>query len=294
MRILLLGNSGQVGWEAQRTLASLGEVISADYPQVDFTRPRQVADFVAEVRPDVIYNAVAYTAVDKAENDTARVRLINATSVGVLAESAARLGAALIHYSTDYVYDGLKGSPYLETDETHPLNLYGQTKLEGDLAIQQVDCAYLILRTTWVYSMRTDRDSFVHKVLGWAAGRSSLRVVDDQVSSPTWARMLAEISALALARAGGIPISEWLRERRGVYNLAGGGSTSRLEWAKEILALRPPDHAVEVLPAKSSEFPTPALRPLTSVLDCARFTEVFGLQLPPWQAALKLAMAVEK
>lgn len=287
MHILILGCTGQVGWEAQRALATLGEVTALDYPDVDFTRPEQVSRLVDELHPQIIYNAVAYTAVDKAESEADRVRLINAVSVGVLAEAAQRLGAVLVHFSTDYVFDGRKGSAYVETDTPNPLNVYGQTKLEGEQAIQQIDCAYLILRTAWVYSNR--RDSFVAKVQQWAKDRSTLRVVSDQVSNPTWARSLAEITGQLLA-CGGNDLTAWAKERRGVYHLAGDGSASRQEWAQAILANQPPDHPVEVLPAASSEFPTPAERPLYSVLDCSRFAHTFNLRLPVWQKALKLAM----
>lgn len=289
MRILVLGNTGQVGWEAQRALSTLGEVTGLDYPQVDFTRPEQLSRQVMELRPQVIYNAVAYTAVDQAESEPERVRVINAASAGVLAQAAARLGAVLVHFSTDYVFDGAKGSPYLETDPANPLNVYGLTKLEGEQMIQQVDCAHLILRTAWVYSMRGD--SFVNKVLRWAKDRTSLRVVSDQVSNPTWARMLAEITAQALAMGQG-NLVDFIRERQGVYHLAGDGAASRMEWAQEILRLRPfDDHAVEVLPASSDEFPSPANRPLVSQLDCDLFTRTFGLRLPEWKTALKLALA---
>lgn len=287
MRILILGCTGQVGWEAQRSLATLGEVVALDFPDVDFTRPEQVKSLVDEVRPNVIYNAVAYTAVDKAESEVERVRLINATSVGVLAEAAARLGAVLLHFSTDYVFDGTKGRAYIETDAPNPLNVYGQTKLEGEQAVQQVDCAYLILRTAWVYSMR--RDSFIAKVQQWAKDRSTLRVVADQVSNPTWSRALAEITAQLIAR-GGDNLTDWVKEHRGVYHLAGDGCASRWDWARAILQNQPLDHPVEVVPAASSEFPSPANRPLYSALDCGLFTRTFHLQLPPWEKALQLTM----
>ena len=289
MRILILGCTGQVGWEAQRSLSTLGEVIALDYPDVDFTRPEQVKNLVDEVRPQVIYNAVAYTAVDKAESEVERVRLINATSVGVLAEAAARLGAALIHFSTDYVFDGTKGRAYVETDAPNPLNAYGLTKLEGEQEVQQVDCAYLILRTAWVYSMR--RDSFIAKVQQWAKDRSTLRVVADQVSNPTWSRSLADITGQLIAR-GGDDLTGWIKEHRGVYHLAGDGCASRWDWAQAILNNQPLDHPVEVVPAASSEFPSPADRPLYSALDCGLFSRTFHLQLPHWEKALQLAMQV--
>jgi len=289
MRILILGCTGQVGWEAQRSLATLGDVTALDYPDVDFTKPETLNRLLDEIRPQVIYNAVAYTAVDKAESEIDRVRLINATSVGVLAEAAARMGSVLVHFSTDYVFDGKKGSPYVETDATNPLNAYGQTKLEGEQIIQQVDCAYLILRTAWVYSNR--RDSFVAKVQEWAKDRSTLRVVSDQVSNPTWARSLAEITGQLIAR-GGDDLTSWVKERRGVYHLAGDGCASRWDWAQAILKNQPPDHPVEILPTVSTEFPTPAERPLYSALDCSLFSRTFNMRLPHWEKALQLAMQV--
>jgi len=288
MKILLLGRYGQVGWEARRVLSTLGEVAALDYPEVDFTQPSQLQKLVAEMKPAVIYNAAAYTAVDRAETEVERARLINATAVGVLAESAAKAGAVLVHFSTDYVFDGEKGSAYQETDAPNPLSVYGQTKLEGELAVQQVDCAYLIFRTAWVYSRR--RDSFVAKVLQWARERSVIRVVEDQVSNPTWARSLAEITGQVLAK-GGDQVLEWVSERRGVYHLAGSGIASRLAWARAILSSRPQtEPPVEIRPALTSDFPTPARRPLYSALDSSLFTRTFGLQLPPWELALQLAM----
>ncbi len=288
MRILLLGNTGQVGWEAERALAPLGEVMAYDFPQVDFSHPGQVSRLVLDLKPDVIYNAVAYTAVDKAESEPEKARVINAATPRALAEAAKRLGSVLVHFSTDYVFDGKKGSAYVESDPTGPLSVYGATKLEGDLAIQQVDCPYLIFRTTWVYSMR--KDSFVSKVLQWAKGRSSIKVVSDQVSGPTWARMLAEVTAQTLAR-GGPEVAEYVNARRGVYHLAGDGYASRMEWAQAILHNRGNEEPkVEVVPAATSEFPSPAERPLFSVLDCTKFVSTFGLRLPPWEKALALAM----
>ncbi len=291
MRILLLGNTGQLGWETERTLACLGEVTALDYPDVDFAHPESLRALVRQVKPHVIYNAVAYTAVDRAEAEIDKARLINAVAPGILAEEARKISAALVHVSTDYVFDGSKGSPYVEEDPTHPLNAYGQTKLEGEQAVMQAGDAVVVLRTAWVYSTR--RDSFVTKVLQWSRKQTTLKVVDDQVSNPTWARALAEASALLLAR-GGADTAAYLGERRGVYHLAGGGSASRYEWARAILASDPKAEeqvVKELLPAKSADFPTPAVRPLVSVLNCERFARTFDLQLPPWQAALRQAMA---
>jgi len=289
-KILLFARGGQLGWELQRALAPLGEVVALDYPQVDFSKPEELRLVVREARPDLIINPAAYTAVDRAETESELAYRVNAQAPAVLAEEALRLRVPLVHFSTDYVFDGTKGSPYLETDETAPLNVYGRSKLAGDRAVISVGGAHIILRTSWVYSMR--QGGFVTKVLQWARQQEVLRVVDDQISGPTSARMLAELSALLLAGVGTDPFG-WLAERAGVYHCAGEGACSRYAWAQEILKLdpRPEEQIVrELLPASSDEFPTPAARPLVSVLDCAKLERVFGLRLPPWQVGLKLAM----
>ena len=290
MRILLLGNTGQLGYEAERALSCLGDVTALDYPVLDFAHPETLPALVEQAAPDIIYNAVAYTAVDKAESEPEKARLINAVAPGVLAEAARRRGAVLVHISSDYVFDGAKSAPYVEEDATHPLNLYGQTKLDGDLAVQQAGGAYFIFRPAWVFSSR--RDSFLTKVLQWARKNATLQVVDDQVSNPTWARALAEISALVLAR-GGEDLFSWASSRSGVYHLAGDGSASRYEWARTILACDPnPEEQVvkELIPVKSDAFPTPALRPLANALNCDKFQRTFNLRLPPWQSAVKWAL----
>lgn len=286
MRILLLGKNGQLGWEAQRALAPLGEVIALDYPEIDLTRTETLEDLVTGARPQIVFNATAYTLVDKAETEGEANHLINAVAPGVLASAARKAGAAFIHFSTDYVFDGSKDGVYTEEDLPNPLNAYGRSKLEGEQAVARSGGAYLILRTSWVYSTR--RDSFVSKVLEWASKNPNLRIVDDQVSGPTWARALAETAALALARAGVDPYA-WIEERAGLYHLSGRGWCSRLEWAEEILRL---DGQVRTIaPAKTAEFPAPARRPLHTPLDCTRFERTFGLRLPDWRLALKLAMA---
>jgi len=290
LRIMVIGRTGQLGWELQRTLAPLGEVVTYDYPEVDLAKPASLPGLVRAVNPQVIVNAAAYTNVDKAESEAELARQINAVAPGVLAEEAKRLGAAFIHYSTDYVFDGRKGLPYVESDAPHPLNVYGQTKLEGEQAVQAAGGAYLILRTSWVYSLR--QGGFVTKVLQWAREQETLRMVDDQISSPTWARMLAEATALALAQGRDDPV-DYIHEKAGLYHLAGSGACSRYEWAQAILELDPKksEHKVrQLLPAKSSQFPTPAERPLVSVLDCGKFEQVFGLRLPIWEVGLALTM----
>jgi dTDP-4-dehydrorhamnose reductase len=349
MKILLFGNSGQLGWELQRTLPPLGELQAVDYPQIDLSQPESVRprlrEFCSRRGGDrhgdrelrVIVNATGYTAVDKAESEKNIAYAVNALAPGVMAEEARRGGAILIHFSTDYVFDGKKGSPYLETDPTHPLNEYGRGKLAGEEAVMAATSpggTALILRTSWVYSLR--RDSFVAKVLSWsrkstalgqgtalgqstalgkdtdlgkstelgqgtALGKSTelgkkqvLRLVSDQVSGPTWARMLAEITTqvLAMATAQAQPF-EWLGERSGIYHLAGSGYASRLEWGTAILRYDPqPETRItrEILPALTADFPSPAERPTFSALNCDRFTRIFGLRLPDWKPTLKLAM----
>lgn len=284
MRILLFGKYGQLGWELHRSLLTLGDLTVLDYPEVDFNQPQSLPEFVRAAKPDVIINAVAYTNVDKAESEPDIARRINADAVGEIAREAKKQGALLIHYSTDYVFDGAKGSPYVETDATNPLNVYGKTKLAGEEAAALAD-QYLTFRTSWVYSNRTG--GFVNKVLEWAKTKSELRIVDDQIGSPTWARTLAEAAAQLLARHTIDP--RWLESRLGLYHLAGAGSVSRYEWVKEILRLVGREDIV-VTPAKTEEFPTPAVRPLFSGLECGKGKEKLTLPLPDWNHNLALCL----
>ncbi len=291
MRILLLGNRGQLGWELKRSLAPLGEVKGLDQPEIDLADAAALRRALQAERPEVVINAAAYTAVDQAEAEAEAAGRVNTQAPGVMAEEARRLGAALIHYSTDYVFDGAAGRPYTEADAPRPLNAYGRTKLEGELAVQAAGGAHLILRTSWVYSLR--RRSFPTQVLNWARTQETVRVAADQVGSPTWCRMLAEATAALLARAAPDPV-DWIGERSGVYHLAGRGSASRLAWAEAVLRLDPRREeqvARRVLPARSEDFLLPALRPAFSALDCARFHHTFGFELPPWEEALALALA---
>lgn len=290
MKILLFGKIGQLGWELRRSLPTLGEVVCFDFPEVDFTHPETLNPLVSEVHPDVIVNAAAYTAVDRAEEQPEIARLVNSTAPGELAEAAHKLKIPLIHYSTDYVFDGRKGSTYQETDLPHPLNVYGQSKLEGEQAVAQVGGAHLILRASWVYSLR--QGGFVIKVLEWARQKPVMNVVTDQVGSPTWARFLAEVTSQILA-GGRDDLNGWLGERKGLYHLAGDGAASRFDWALAILKNDPhkSEQIVhEIKPAYTAEFPTLAPRPAFSALDCSKFQQTFGLSLPPWQLALELAL----
>ena len=291
MRIVLFGKNGQLGWEFERILPILGEVVALGRNEVDVSDLQNVKDTLKELKPNVVINASAYTEVDLAETDVERAMKINALAPAVMAEAARKNGAVFIHYSTDYVFDGTNNVPYTELDPTNPLNTYGKSKLAGEGNIRQVGEAYLILRTSWVYSLRGN--SFVNKVLGWARRHEALKIVNDQISNPTWARMLAGITSLLLSQ-NNTNLLEIVREKRGAYHVAGSGYTSRYEWAKQILANDPnlSEQVVRNLrPARSEDFPTSALRPLFSALDCTRFEDTFGLKLPNWNGALKLAMA---
>jgi dTDP-4-dehydrorhamnose reductase len=288
MRILIFGKNGQLGWETQRTLACLGDVTALDYPNVDFTRPNTIRNAIVETSPNVIVNAAAYTNVDQAELEADLCTQINSLAPGKIAETAAEVGAFFIHISTDYVFDGEKGSPYFETDLPNPLSVYAKSKLDGEQRVQAIDHAHIILRTSWMYSMRSP--SFLTKVLEWAKTNSNLKIVSDQISNPTNARMLAEIIALMLAKGAKSPI-DYFKDKSGIYHLGGSGYTSRYDWAKKILDLAGTENGViakEVIPALTKDFPTPATRPLFSALNCEKFENTFHLRLPPWQNSLQL------
>lgn len=290
MRILLLGNTGQLGWELERTLTPLGELNACDYPAIDLADIGLLRQLIRDCQPDLLINAAAYTAVDRAESEPDLAEAVNSIAPAVMAEEALSVGSAFIHFSTDYVFDGLKGSPYLESDLPNPLSVYGRTKLGGEQAVQQIGGAYLVLRTSWVYSMRGD--SFVNKVLRWARGKPPLKLVTDQVSGPTWARMLAEVTSQLIC-LGREDLKAWFSQHHGLYHLAGSGYCSRLEWGRQVMKLDPyreQQTVSEAQPAKTPEFPTPARRPLFSALNCDHFINTFGLRLPDWQDALKLAM----
>ena len=272
-----------MGWELNRTLLTLGELTALDYPEIDMADPDQIRRVVRESEPNLIVNATAYTNVDKAESEPDLAMAINGTGPGVLAEEARRLNAALIHYSTDYVFDGTKGEPYTEEDEPNPINVYGETKLAGEKAVQDVVDAYLIFRTSWVYSLR--RPCFVTKVLEWAREHETLRIVDDQISSPTWSRTLAEATAQIVAQGQDDPVG-YIRSKSGVYHLAGGGSCNRYEWAKAILEMDPKKEEQvvrEVIPAKSEDFPTAAVRPLNTELNCDYIQILLNIFIPNWK-----------
>jgi dTDP-4-dehydrorhamnose reductase len=287
MRILLIGRNGQLGWELRRCLAPLGALTAVDYPDIDLEQPESACALIRRVKPDVIINAAAYTDVDGAETEQERAWKINALAPGALAEEAGSLRSFLIHYSTDYVFDGKKAAPYNEQDIPNPLNHYGRSKLEGERLVQASDGSFLILRTSWLYSLR-QQDGFVNRILQRAREQETLRVVNDQIGCPTWARVLAETTAQVLSRG-----VKYARKHTGLYNLAGSGYASRFEWARLILQndpLRDEQLTRNLVPALTSDFPMTAARPLFSALDCGRFRDTFDLSLPDWEETLQLAM----
>ena len=289
MKILLFGQGGQVGWELQRSLAPLGEVVALDHDSTrlhgDFSRPEALAGTVHSVRPDVIVNAAAHTAVDRAEQEPDLARTLNATAPGVLAREARALGAWLVHYSTDYVFDGSGQAPRDETAATGPLSVYGRSKLEGEQLIQASGCQHLILRTSWVYAARGG--NFARTMLRLAAEREQLKVIDDQIGAPTGADLLADVSAHALRTLQQQP------QLAGTYHCVAAGHTSWHGYARFVIEwARSHGHPVKVAPdairpTPTSSYPTPARRPLNSRLDTARLRAAFGLNLPPWQAGVE-------
>lgn len=289
-RILILGRSGQVGWELRRTLACAGEITTLDQEDVDLAKPDSIRNVIQAARPAVILNAAAYTAVDKAESDTELATAINSTAPGVLAEEAKRAGSLLVHFSTDYVFDGTKATPYVETDVPNPINAYGRTKLAGDRAIEAVGGDYLIFRTSWVYGRRGK--NFLLTVLRLAHERPELRFVDDQYGAPTTSECIAQAVAgvLAQVRAGD---GFKLDGRSGIYNLTSAGETTWCGFVKEIVKQASGHFGVgspTVIPIAASEYPVPAKRPANSRLNCDRLDETFGVRLPRWDHALELVL----
>ena len=293
MKILLLGKNGQVGWELQRSLAPLGEVLALDRHSTDFcgdlSQPERLAQTVLAYRPDVIVNAAAHTAVDKAESEPDLARCLNATAPAALAQAAKQVGALLVHYSTDYVFNGQGEKAWKEADATGPLSVYGQSKLEGEQAIESSGCMHLIFRTSWVYAARGG--NFAKTMLRLAAERERLTVIDDQHGAPTGADLIADISAHAIRQVLQKPALS------GLYHLVADGQTSWHGYASHVIAqarLMRPDLALrvnEIAPVPTASFPTPAKRPLNSRLQTGKLQQAFGLVLPPWQAGVNRLLA---
>ena len=287
MKILLLGKNGQVGWELQRSLAPLGALVALDrhsQPCGDLSQPQRLAETVRTLRPDVIVNAAAHTAVDKAESEVDLARMLNAEAPAALAQAAAKTGAWLVHYSTDYVFDGSGTRAWLEGDATAPLGVYGQTKLEGEQAIAASGCRHLIFRTSWVYAARGG--NFAKTMLRLAQERERLTVIDDQHGAPTGADLIADVTAHAIRTAMQQP------QVSGLYHLVAAGETSWHGYARHAIAqaraLRPdlPWQVGEIAPVPTSAFPTPARRPLNSRLNTQKLQQTFGLNLPHWQTGV--------
>ncbi len=287
LRILVTGRDGQVGRELVRSLAGLGNVIATGREDLDLTSDASIRRVVRDIRPALIVNAAAYTAVDRAEVEPDLARQLNAESVAALAAAAKEMSAAVIHYSTDYVFDGAKEMPYVEEDATHPLNVYGQTKLAGEHALASAGVPYLVLRTSWIYG--AEGKNFLLTILRLAAEKPELRIVDDQRGAPTWSRDIAAATAFIADR--------WQKDGfadayTGVYHMTAAGKTSWYNFAAEAIRLRslsaPGESFARLVPILSTEYPTPAERPKNSQLDCGKLAQIFNCRLPDWKTSLAI------
>jgi dTDP-4-dehydrorhamnose reductase len=298
-RILLVGRNGQIGWELQRSLSPLGEVVAVDIDVMDLSVPDSIRRLARETRPDIIVNAGGYTAVERAESEAELARAVNSAAPGVLAEEALRLNALLVHYSSDFVFDGEKNGPYDESDTPSPVNFYGRTKLEGEREIQASGCAHLIFRTSWIYGNRGK--NFLKTIIRLASERDELRVVDDQVGAPTWSRSVADGTAQVLARCheAGEPGLSGMQACGGIYGMTSGGSVSRHGFAVAILkelsrrsgqSEKGQRLTRRVIPISSGEYRSKVRRPSNSVMSNQKLHDVFGIILPDWRAALGLCL----
>jgi dTDP-4-dehydrorhamnose reductase len=287
-RILLIGKNGQVGFELHRALSTIGDIVAMDFPEIDLADADSICRAVRESTPRIIVNAAAYTAVEKAESEPEIAKSVNGIAPGILAEEAQKLGAVLIHYSTDSVYNGEKRTPYVESDATAPLSVYGRTKLMGDEAVAAVGGPHLIFRTSWVFGWRGH--NFLLTMLRLSREREQLRVVDDQHGAPTWSRLVAEATAQIISQIKPAPW-ELTGDVSGVYHMTCGGETTWYQFAKAILEadpLRSEQKCKTLVPIPTSEYPTAVVRPARSVLDGTRLRTTFGLRLPDWQFPLTL------
>ena len=292
-RILVSGRNGQVSWELRRSLQTLGEIVALGRQDWDLARPQEIRDRIQEIKPTIIVNAAAYTAVDRAETERAVARSLNVDAPAVMAEEARKCGAFMLHYSTDYVFDGRSETPYDESDQTNPQSVYGATKLEGELAVAASGASHLVLRTSWVYGDRGR--NFLLTILSLARERSDLAIVDDQFGAPTWSRSIAEATAQILAGLHG-GHGDWGDDKRlnRVYHLSSAGKTSWYGFAQAFLDLvrkRGDDLALQRLsPISTAEYPTAAVRPPCSLLSNHAIGREFGVFIPPWDAALALLL----
>ncbi|MBW0446945.1 dTDP-4-dehydrorhamnose reductase [bacterium M00.F.Ca.ET.228.01.1.1] len=287
--ILLTGVNGQVGFELARTLQGLGKVVALDRSGLDLADLDQVRRVVREVKPGLIVNPAAHTAVDKAETDVEAAMRLNAEAPGVLAEEARKIGAALVHYSTDYVFDGTKAGLYAEDDPVNPQNVYGKSKLAGEQAIANSGCPHLIFRTSWVYGTRGK--NFLLTMLRLGAERSELSVVADQFGAPTWANTIAALSANVLAQAVAPNQSDWWEKHSGIYHLTASGATSWHGFAEAIFEFSDLEKKPTVKPIPAAAYPTPATRPSNSRMSNEKLAATFGVRAPDWREALRLCLA---
>lgn len=299
-KILLTGKNGQVGWELQRALAVLGEVIALGREEMDLADPDSIRKVIREVKPNMIVNAAAYTAVDKAESEPELAMTINGAAPGIMAEEAKKLNAAIIHYSTDYVFDGTKVDAYTEDDAPNPLSVYGKTKLAGDENVASAGAAYLIFRTQWVYGLRGR--NFLRTILDLAREKDKIEIVADQYGAPTWSRLVAEATAQVIARisgTAGMRHMDGLQHASGIYNLTAPGRTSWFGFAERIghgmangdpVDARRMIQACEILPIASEERPSMARRPKNSTLLNDKIRNELGIAMPNWQDGLRLSL----
>ncbi len=308
-RILLTGKNGQIGLELHRLLPNLGELVAPDRRELDLLDPENIRRTIRDIRPQLIVNAAAYTAVDAAETDEPNAYAINANAAAVLAEEAKKIGAAIVHYSTDYVFDGSKAAPYEETDPATPINIYGKTKLAGERAIRGCDVPHLIFRTAWVYATRGR--NFLLTILRLATEREELRIVRDQFGSPTWSREIAVSTAKILAQViGGGSTASAFSQVSGTYHMTAAGETTWYDFARAILeeassmlqvmpwfAAATGGHPLitrRIIPITTREYPTPASRPTYSVLSNSLLTRTFGVRMEDWRTQLRLGFATER
>ncbi|HAK36951.1 MAG: dTDP-4-dehydrorhamnose reductase [Nitrospinaceae bacterium] len=289
MRILLTGKNGQVGGELEKVLTPFGEVTATGRNEMDLSDPNQIRRTIRQISPELIINAAAYTAVDKAESEPELALAVNGTAPGILAEETKKLGAVLIHYSTDYAYSGkMRSDPYIESDFPAPISVYGKTKFEGDQAVERSGVPYLIFRTSWVYSM--GGNNFLKTILRLVKERDELRIVDDQLGTPTWCRSIADATGSIIRQLidkGGHSLSNTVSDISGVYHMSCGGQTNWHGFARAIIDLTSPDPMPRLVAIPSSDYPTPAARPAYSVLSNAKLEKTFGAGLPHWEEALK-------
>lgn len=289
--ILVTGKSGQLGWELRRALAPLGPLVAVDVEEMPLEDTDAIRRTIRRLRPTLVVNAAAYTAVDRAEDEAEQAMAVNGVAPAVIADEVKSLGGGLVHYSTDYVFDGAKPFPYKEDDPPRPTSVYGETKLAGEAGVRGVGAPHLILRTSWVYGARGR--NFARSILTAAAAGAPLRVVDDQHGAPTWCRMLAEATALVLAQTGAAQRPDALEDFGGTYHLTAAGETTWFGFAHAILEHLPEpleERAPSVVRIATADYPARARRPANSRLDCSKFRETFGFELPDWRESLALVL----